>query len=181
MAAHRSISCRRTPGNVGALSELYAPCSATSACAPVCSSGRLIVRDSNGSVGTWPSRSGIRTPRTTRRRQASLSAGHRRRDGSSAIVLEPRELLARLAAQVTTPGGHRVRYHGVLAPASAWRPYVVPASDQTGDSSHCNRGGANVPRWKRTAWSELLRRVFAVDALICDHCSGQMRVMATIR
>ena len=38
---------------------------------------------------------------------------HRWRDGTSALVLEPRELLARLAAQVPPPGAHQVRYHGL--------------------------------------------------------------------
>jgi hypothetical protein len=106
---------------------------------------------------------------------------HRWRDGSSAIVLEPRELLARLAAQVPPPGAHQVRYHGVLAPACAWRRYVVPASSQTGNGADWQRGCSNVPRWKRMAWSDLLRRVFAVDALVCNRCGGRMRVMAAMR
>jgi hypothetical protein len=106
---------------------------------------------------------------------------HRWRDGSSAIVLEPRELLARLAAQVPPPGAHQVRYHGVLAPACAWRRYVVPASSQIRNGPDSPRGGSSVPRWKRMAWSDLLRRVFAVDALVCNRCGGRMRVMAAIR
>lgn len=106
---------------------------------------------------------------------------HRWRDGSSAILLEPRELLTRLAAQVPPPGAHQVRYHGVLAPASAWRPYVVPAREPATGSDKCGHGGWRVPPWRRTAWSELLRRVFAVDALVCDRCSGRMRVMAAVR
>jgi len=41
-------------------------------------------------------------------------------------VMEPLELLARLAAIVPPPRYPLVRYHGVLAPASRWRPLVVP-------------------------------------------------------
>jgi hypothetical protein len=36
------------------------------------------------------------------------------------------------------------------------------------------------PRPRRLAWSELLRRVFAVDVLECPRCGGRMRVLAAI-
>ena len=36
------------------------------------------------------------------------------------------------------------------------------------------------PRPRRTAWSELLRRVFEVDALCCTKCGGRMRVLSAI-
>jgi hypothetical protein len=41
-------------------------------------------------------------------------------------VMTPLEFLARLAAIVPPPRYPLVRYHGVLAPASRWRPHVVP-------------------------------------------------------
>jgi Putative transposase len=41
-------------------------------------------------------------------------------------VMTPLELLARLAALVPPPRYPLVRYHGVLAPRSAWRREVVP-------------------------------------------------------
>jgi hypothetical protein len=36
------------------------------------------------------------------------------------------------------------------------------------------------PRERRLPWSELLGRVFAVDALQCDHCGGRMRILSAI-
>jgi hypothetical protein len=36
-------------------------------------------------------------------------------------------------------------------------------------------------RPRRLAWSELLRRVFAVDVLACPRCGGRMRVLAAIQ
>ena len=36
------------------------------------------------------------------------------------------------------------------------------------------------PRPRRLAWSELLRRVFAVDVLECPRCGGRMRLLAAI-
>ncbi|MFL5399214.1 MAG: transposase, partial [Myxococcales bacterium] len=47
-------------------------------------------------------------------------------DGTAFLVLEPCELLRRLAALVPPPRAHLVRYHGVVAPASAWRSRIVP-------------------------------------------------------
>ena len=47
-------------------------------------------------------------------------------------VMRPTEFLARLAALIPPPRHPLVRYHGVLAPHSAWRKLVVPrpANDQ---------------------------------------------------
>jgi hypothetical protein len=110
---------------------------------------------------------------------------HRWRDGTSALVFEPRELLARLAAQVPPPRAHQVRYHGLLGPCALWRQYVVPVPEvpqqQAGDSPGCLHRQSRVPRARRIAWSDLLRRVFAVDALRCDRCGSKMRVMAAVR
>ena len=48
------------------------------------------------------------------------------RDGTTHIVMEPMELLEKLSALVPAPRSHLVRYSGVLAPASKWRPRIVP-------------------------------------------------------
>jgi len=109
---------------------------------------------------------------------------HRWRDGTSAVVFEPREFLARLAAQVPPPRAHQVRYHGLLAPCASWRRYVVPApaaSERAGESGECSHEKSRVPRAQRIAWSDLLRRVFAVDALVCDRCGSRMRVVVAAR
>jgi hypothetical protein len=37
------------------------------------------------------------------------------------------------------------------------------------------------PRPQRLAWSELLRRVFAIDVLECPRCGGRMRLLAAIQ
>ena len=43
------------------------------------------------------------------------------RDGTTHIVLEPMDLMARLAALVPPPRMHLTRYHGVFAPYSRLR------------------------------------------------------------
>lgn len=122
---------------------------------------------------------------------------HRWRDGTSAVVLEPRDLLARLAAQIPPPRMHQVRYHGVLGPCALWRRYVVASAggaaveasvpcgerpDASGgaDSPPRTRDPSSAGRARRMAWSELLRRVFAVDALRCQRCGGAMRIVAAV-
>lgn len=47
------------------------------------------------------------------------------RDGTTHIVLEPLDLMARLAALVPTPRMHLTRYHGVFAPHSQYRSAVT--------------------------------------------------------
>ena len=52
---------------------------------------------------------------------------HRWRDGTTHIIFEPTDLVAKLAALVPPPRFHTVRYHGILAPAARHRAAVVPA------------------------------------------------------
>ncbi len=46
-------------------------------------------------------------------------------------ILEPVELLARIAALIPPPRHPFLRYHGVLAPSSKWRRHIVPRPLQT--------------------------------------------------
>jgi hypothetical protein len=60
----------------------------------------------------------------------------------------------------------------VLAPSAAWRPQVVPARPVE---------GIVLPRpgGRRIAWADLLRRVFALELLVCA-CGGACRVISSI-
>jgi hypothetical protein len=49
------------------------------------------------------------------------------RDGTTHIVLEPLDLMARLAALVPPPRMHLTRFHGLFAPHSKLRAAVTPA------------------------------------------------------
>jgi hypothetical protein len=158
---------------------------------------------------------------------------HRWRDGTTHVVFEPLDLVARLAALVPPPRTNTVRYYGILAPCAGWRDVILcdrsqvssalprsrsgpcqPSREQGEAAQHpvtAERDGAGVPlrapvslasgksvetaaapagqrrasgpaphRERRLPWSELLRRVFAVDALQCDRCGGRMRILAAI-
>ena len=92
------------------------------------------------------------------------------------MVFEPLTFLEKLAALIPPPRAHQVTYHGVLAPAAAWRSQIVP-----GPSMSRRRGAGGCPRVKRRYdWAELLRRVFAVDVLRCGLCGGRRELIAQI-
>ncbi|MBC7896551.1 MAG: transposase, partial [Cytophagaceae bacterium] len=52
------------------------------------------------------------------------------RDGTTAFLFTPHELLERLVALVPRPRAHLTRYHGVLAPAFAARAQIVPRENE---------------------------------------------------
>ena len=76
-------------------------------------------------------------------------------DGTVGIVLEPVELMEKLAALIPIPRANLIRYHGVLAPSSSVRDVVVPHPEADADCSHIRPGGlapaGGVP------WAQLLR------------------------
>src|SRR5207244_8139039 len=53
------------------------------------------------------------------------------RDGTTAVIFEPQDFIAKLAVLVPAPRAHLTRYHGVLGPCAARRPLVIPAANET--------------------------------------------------
>jgi hypothetical protein len=112
------------------------------------------------------------------------------RDGTTHILFAPTEFLERLAVLVPSPRAHLVRFYGVLAPASKWRPRIVPpaaqraaAEDIDGEpgckhSQEPEHGKSR--RRPNYVWAELMKRVFAIDVLECPRCHGRMRLVAAI-
>jgi hypothetical protein len=62
------------------------------------------------------------------------------RDGMTHIVLEPLDLMARLAALVPPPRMHLRRYHGVFAPHSSLRAAITPARPGVARARRTPRG-----------------------------------------
>jgi hypothetical protein len=48
------------------------------------------------------------------------------RDGSTAVIFEKQDFIAKLAVLTPAPRAHLTRYHGVLGPCAAWRSLIVP-------------------------------------------------------
>ena len=94
------------------------------------------------------------------------------RDGSTHVVLEPLDFIARLAALVPRPRLNLTRFHGVFAPNFKHRSRIVP-----------RRPRGTVDRDKPVApmsWMQRLKRVFAIDIETCPDCGGTLRVIACI-
>jgi Putative transposase len=106
------------------------------------------------------------------------------RDGTTHIVLEPLDLMARLAALVPTPRMHLTRYHGVFAPHSQYRGAVTPAHRGRGAPQPLVSGAeaakASPPRHVAMSWARRLKRVFGVQLESCARCGGQLKIIASI-
>ncbi len=124
--------------------------------------------------------------------------------GATSLVLEPLDLLRRLAALVPAPYSHLVRYHGAFANRSRWRPRLPPppppplaltpgppASDQPHRDPEAEltptaplaapAPATTMPHRRRSLpWAQLLCRVFHLDALRCPRCTSAMAVLALI-
>jgi len=109
--------------------------------------------------------------------------------GATCLVLEPLDFMRRLAALIPAPYTHMVRYHGVFANRSRWRP-ALPAPPAhpggeglpTGEESGKAPESTSPPPRRRAPlrWAQLLRRVFHLDVLSCPRCSTAMVVLALI-
>ena len=103
------------------------------------------------------------------------------RDGTTHVIFEPEDFMARLAALVPKPRAHLTRYHGVFAPASPDRARVVPKTRAAAEKSD-ERGEASAPptgngRWRGRNGSSV---VFAIDIEVCRRRGGRLRVIASI-
>jgi hypothetical protein len=97
---------------------------------------------------------------------------HPFRDGSTHIVLEPLDFIARLAALVPRPRVNLTRFHGVFAPNFKHRDRIVPQRTQRtvdGDKPLAPM-----------SWMQRLKRVFAIDIETCPECGGKLRVIVCI-
>lgn len=94
------------------------------------------------------------------------------RDGSTHVVLEPLDFIARLAALVPRPRLNLTRFHGLFAPNSRHRHKIVPrrVRDRVDDDKPL----------APMSWAQRLKRVFAIDIEKCPECGGKLRVIACI-
>lgn len=98
-------------------------------------------------------------------------------DGTSHVVLTGLELIEKLVALVPPPRAHQIIYFGVLSSHARLRPLVVPsrsALPQGDGDPPCH------PKRTRLDWAMLLKRVYAVDVLMCKRCGGTMKIIAAI-
>lgn len=110
------------------------------------------------------------------------------------MVLTAEDLLARLCAMVPPPRFHLTRYAGVLASSATLRAEVVPGGAggerrEDGPTEAMQRElvgeeqaqlieeNDSKKKPTRHPWAWLLKRVFAVEVLVCVHCAGTLRLV----
>ena len=109
---------------------------------------------------------------------------HPFRNGTTHVVLDPIDFIARLAApevplaqrarSVPRPRAHLTRYHGVFAPNFIHRRRIIPCpAHQTAREPHASRPAP-------MSWMQRLKRVFHIDIEHCGVCGGTLRVIACI-
>jgi hypothetical protein len=102
------------------------------------------------------------------------------RDGTTHVLFEPEDFIARLAALVPKPRAHLTRYHGVFAPASPDRAQVVPGTRAAASKANERGEASATDRQRSLTWAQRLKRVFAIDIEVCRRCGGQLKVIASI-
>jgi len=90
-------------------------------------------------------------------------------------------------AVIPRPEANLLLCHGLLAARARWRKRVVAygraAAPLTGSAPEPADGperGAGAARPRYWAWAALMERAFALDVLVCPHCGGRLRLIATL-
>ncbi len=106
------------------------------------------------------------------------------RNGTTHVIFEPLDFLARLAALVPKPRVNLTRFHGVFAPNSKHRAMITPAGRGRGSK----KKQAGIEQEERTpaerhaamTWAQRLKRVFNIDIETCEKCQGPVRIIACV-
>ncbi|OGC90227.1 MAG: transposase, partial [candidate division Zixibacteria bacterium RBG_16_53_22] len=105
------------------------------------------------------------------------------RDGTTHVIFEPLDFIARLAALVPKPRVNLTRFHGVFAPNSKHRALVTPAKRGRGNKPKAvDADEPQSPAERRAAmtWARRLKRIFNIDIETCSACGGAVKVIACI-
>ncbi len=105
------------------------------------------------------------------------------RDGTTHVIIEPLDFIARLAALVPKPRVNLTRFHGVLAPNSQLRARVTRAKRGRGGQQATTadpQAPTSAERRAAMTWAQRLRRVFGIDIATCPACGRAARIIACI-
>lgn len=134
----------------------------------------------------------VSRPAVSEKRLALTSNGHVRyelktpyRNGTTHVIFEPMDFMAKLAALVPKPRVNLTRFHGVFAPNSKHRVQVTPAKrgkkpdkPEAADTDWLDKTPEE--RHHAMTWMQRLKRVFNIDIEVCEHCGGHVKVIASI-
>jgi hypothetical protein len=97
-------------------------------------------------------------------------------DGKSTKVFDTLEWLAAMCSHVPDRGEQMVRYYGFYSNVSRGKRQ----KRQDDDLVPCIIESDGISREQRRKWSNLIRKIYEVDALVCPKCQGTMRVISEI-
>jgi ribosomal protein S27E len=106
------------------------------------------------------------------------------RDGTTHVIFEPLDFMARLAALVPKPRINLTRFHGVFAPNSKHRATITLGKRGKAalQAATLLEVDDKTPMETRAAmtWAQRLKRVFNIDITVCEKCKGPVKVVACI-
>ena len=84
------------------------------------------------------------------------------KDGTTHVIFEPLDFIARLVALVPKPRVNLARFHGVFAPNSEHRAFVTPAKQGKGNKPKASglEEQTSAERRASMTWAQRLKRVF---------------------
>lgn len=101
-------------------------------------------------------------------------------DGTTHVIFEPLDFIAKLAALVPKPRVNLTRFHGVFEPNSKYRTEVTPARRGKGNPFQSKEDKTPEQCHQAMTWAQRLKRVFNIDVRICPECGGEARVIVCI-
>jgi hypothetical protein len=100
-------------------------------------------------------------------------------DGTSHLLFTPGEFIEKLSAIIPPPKSHLVKWSGIFAPGSPYRKRVVLKPEVKKGRSPKSTCTEDIPL-KNSSWSKMLAKVFRIDVTKCQHCQGDMAILAAI-
>lgn len=105
------------------------------------------------------------------------------RNGTTHVIFEPVDFIARLAALVPKPRVNLTRFHGVFAPNSKHRIHITPAKRGRGRKAlEQQLWDEKTPAERHVSmtWMQRLKRVFNIDIETCEKCKGPVKIIACV-
>ena len=102
------------------------------------------------------------------------------KNGTTHVLFEPLDFIARLVALVPKPRFHLTRFHGVFAPNSKHRAEVTGEANEKQNKSTTESSRDVEEGRSKMSWAMRLKRVFNIDITVCRHCQGRVRIIACI-
>jgi hypothetical protein len=104
------------------------------------------------------------------------------RNGTTHVIFEPLDFIAKLVSLVPKPRVNLTRFHGVFAPNSKYRAKVTLARRGKRKKYHATDEADQTTAEKRASmtWAKRLKRVFGIEIEICSECGGDVRIIASI-